>query len=107
MVDQNKHKDLWSNLTKARQTKETLLQLSCRLTMSVLQLTKPQLRLVTQVLTRHRLRRVYVEEETTAHVLLSCSGLANYRISHHGTQKCIREIAGNTKGLLRFVMDLG
>ncbi|XP_047997594.1 uncharacterized protein LOC125235176 [Leguminivora glycinivorella] len=46
-------------------------------------------------------------EETAAHVILECPGVAEYRAQHLGSPGCLPEVVGNIKGLLGFLVELG
>ncbi|XP_063630304.1 uncharacterized protein LOC134801617 [Cydia splendana] len=46
-------------------------------------------------------------EETAAHVILECPGVAKYRAQHLGSPGSLPEVVGNIKGLLGFLVELG
>ncbi|XP_061708199.1 uncharacterized protein LOC133534392 [Cydia pomonella] len=47
------------------------------------------------------------EEETAAHVILECPGVAEYRAQYLGSPGSLPEVVGNIKGLLGFLVELG
>lgn len=117
------HESEWNDQVECRQAKMALPTINSRLSKRLLSLRRPQLRQVTSVITGHGLfnkhlftigvtdsplcRACMEEEETAAHVVLECSGVANYRAKHLGLTGCFPEVVGNTKGLLDFLEELG
>ncbi|CAH2100382.1 unnamed protein product [Euphydryas editha] len=46
-------------------------------------------------------------EETAAHIVLECTGLANYRAKHLGSPTTLPEVIGDTRGLVKYLEELG
>lgn len=119
----NDHATLWTNHEECRQAKLALPSPSARLAKTLLRLSRPRMRLVTAALTGHGFfnKHLYVlgvtdsplcracleAEETAAHVLMECTGVADYRAKHLGQSRDLPGIVGNVKGLLAFLEELG
>ncbi|KAJ8712396.1 hypothetical protein PYW07_005238 [Mythimna separata] len=117
------HHKLWVEHSECRQAKEALPSIDGRFTKRILKLTKLQLRKVTAVTTGHGTlnkhlsvlgvtdsplcRACMEEDETAAHLLLSCPVVAGYRAKHFGDPGTLRDKVSNTKALLAFLEELG
>ncbi|XP_063531089.1 uncharacterized protein LOC134742085 [Cydia strobilella] len=118
-----KHQQYWTNLGTCRQAKEALPTINPGLSRRLRLLKRPQLRLLTGAITGHAslnkhlltmrvtdspLCRACMEaEETAAHVILECPGVAEYRAQYLGSPGPLPEVVGNIKGLLGFLEELG
>lgn len=117
------HQKYWHNLGTCRQTKEALPTINPGLSRRLMQLKRPALRLLTGAITGHALlnkhlftlgvtdsplcRACMEDDETAAHVILACPGVAAYRAKHLGSPRSLPEVVGNIKGLLGFLVELG
>ncbi|XP_047992081.1 uncharacterized protein LOC125230871 [Leguminivora glycinivorella] len=117
------HTAHWLNQTGCRQAKMAMPSISEKLTRTLLQLGKVRLRMVTSVITGHGLfnkhlfitgatdsplcRGCMETEETAAHVVLECIGVAPYRAKYLGSPRDLPEVLLNIKGLVGFLEELG
>ncbi|XP_073948802.1 uncharacterized protein [Choristoneura fumiferana] len=109
------HQQYWTNLDTCRQTREALPTINPGLSRKLRGLRRDQLRLLVGALTGHALLNKHLHnlgvtdsplcracmeaEETATHILLECSGVANYRALHLGSPGSLQEVAGNASGL--------
>ncbi|KAI5651394.1 RNase H domain-containing protein [Phthorimaea operculella] len=119
----NQHNTYWTGLEDCRQAREAMPTLSSRLSKKLLRLKKPQLRMITSIITGHGhfnkhlsvigvtdsplCRACMEEEETAAHVVLHCKEVATYRAKHLGNPRSIPEALSDLVGLLSFLGELG
>ncbi|XP_073966168.1 uncharacterized protein [Choristoneura fumiferana] len=105
------HQQYWTNLDTCRQTREALPTINSGLSRKLRGLRRDQLRLLVGALTGHALLNKHLHnlgvtdsplcracmeaEETATHILLECSGVANYRALHLGSPGSLQEVAGN------------
>ena len=117
------HQHHWSNLDTCRQAREALPTINPGLSRRLLNLQRRQLRLIIGAATGHTsfnkhllslgvtdsalCRACMGAEETAAHVILECPGVATYRAQYLGTPGSLPEVVGNVKGLLGFLVELG
>lgn len=117
------HQLNWSSLDSCRQAKLAQPRVDARLSRALIQLCRPQLRLVTGAITGHGqfnrhlfnlgvtdsplCRGCMEEEETAAHVLLECRGVAPYRARYLGSPGSVQEAITNVKALGAFLAELG
>ncbi|RVE41603.1 hypothetical protein evm_013751 [Chilo suppressalis] len=120
---QRQHDDYWSKLTDCRQAREAVPKVNLQLTRKLIRLPRQALKQIVGILTGHGyfnkhlcnigisdspLCRACLEaDETSAHVLLECRGVARQRTSLMGSPKTIVEACSNIRGLLSFLEELG
>lgn len=119
----NEHQTLWQNLDTCRQAKLAVPRVNARLAKALLQLSRTKLRLLTGAITGHGLFNKHLftigvtdsplcrgcmgAEETAAHVVLECSGVANYRAKFLGSLESLQEAVAKAKALGDFLAELG
>ncbi|KAI5634242.1 hypothetical protein NE865_13043 [Phthorimaea operculella] len=119
----NEHNTYWTGLEDCRQAREAMPKLSSRLSKKLLRLKKPQLRMLTSIITGHGhfnkhlsvigvtdsplCRACMEEEETAVHVVLHCKEVATYRAKYLGNPGSIPEALSDLVGLLSFLGELG
>ncbi|CAH2099133.1 unnamed protein product [Euphydryas editha] len=117
------HNTYWTQVSGCRQAKEALPHIDRKLSRKLIKLTRPRLRKITHIITGHGpfnkhlfnlgvtdspLCRACMEaEETAAHIVLECTGLANYRAKHLGSPTTLPEVIGDTRGLVKYLEELG
>ncbi|RVE42973.1 hypothetical protein evm_012377 [Chilo suppressalis] len=117
------HQQHWLELETCRQTKLALPRVNAAFSKTLLQLSKPTLRMVTGTITGHahfnrHLFNIGVmdsplckgcmeAEETAIHVLLECNGVAEYRAKYFGSPENLQEAVTNVKALGVFLAELG
>lgn len=117
------HDKYWTEVSECRQAKEALPRIDRRLSRKLINLTRPNLRKITHIITGHGpfnkhlfnlgvtdsplCRGCLEAEETAAHIILECTGVTTYRANHLGTPRTLPEVIGDTRGLLKFLEELG
>ncbi|XP_045507722.1 uncharacterized protein LOC123703686 [Colias croceus] len=122
-LDSTAQRAEWSSRSDCKQAREALPDIDSRLARRLLNLRRVQLRVITGTLTGHGpfnkhlfnlgitdsplCRACMATEETAAHVIMECKGVAEYRARYLGSPGSLPEAFGNPHKLLGFMEELG